>query len=343
MNLHVLDQIRETLSSKRSSLSDWLANTPAFKQDLQLGSENDQMVLDHLGTLDSALEKADAGTLGLCTVCHDFVETRLLEMDYTSCVCLEHLSDDERRTLEFELEMAQTVQLSLLPQQPPDVPSLQVAAFSRPAQIIGGDYFDFFDFLDGAVGLAIADVAGHGVSASLHMASIQTLLRSLAPGSLSPAAALEHIHRLLVHNVRFNTFVTLFLGAFNPQSHILTYCNAGHNPPLIVRGQGNGGETSTWLWPTAAALGLVEQGRFHSAEVHLAPGDLLLLYTDGITEAMSPQGEEFGRERLEQAALEAGRLPAAELIQHVRQQVERFTGGEAQADDQTLLACKIVQ
>jgi sigma-B regulation protein RsbU (phosphoserine phosphatase) len=342
MNLQVLDQIRQALSSKRSSLSDWLANTPTSKQDLQLGSENEQSVLSHLDTLTEAVEKASEGALGLCDVCHDYVETRLMEMDYTSSVCLEHLTDDEKRTLEFELEMAQTVQLSLLPQRPPDIPSLDVSAFSRPAQIVGGDYFDFFDFLDGSLGLAIADVAGHGVSASLHMASIQTLLRSLAPGSLSPAAALEHIHRLLVHNVRFTTFVTMFLGAFNPHSHILTYCNGGHNPPLIVHGQSKGGGTSTWLWPTAAAVGLVEQGQFHSATVHLAPGDLLLLYTDGITEANNPQGVEFGRERLETAALAAKSRPAAEVVHLIRQEVEAFCGSELQADDQTLLVCKIV-
>lgn len=343
MNLHVLDQIRQTLQSKRSALSDWLAATPPTKQDLQLGNESDQAVLDHLDTLEKAIEKAEAGTLGVCEVCHDYVETRLMEMDYTSCVCLEHLTPDEQRTLEFELEMAQTVQLSLLPQQPPQTPSLQVAAFSRPAQIIGGDYFDFFDSLDGAVGLAIADVAGHGVSASLHMASIQTLLRSLAPGSLSPAAALEHMHHLLVHNVRFTTFVTLFLGVFDPQSHILTYCNAGHNPPLVLRSQPNGDGGAVWLWPTAAAIGLVEQGQFHSATVHLSPGDLLLLYTDGITEASSPQGEEFGRERLLEAALAAQGLPAAEMIQRLRLELERFTAGEAPADDQTLLVCKVAQ
>jgi sigma-B regulation protein RsbU (phosphoserine phosphatase) len=342
MNLQVLDQIRQTLSSKRNSLSDWLTTTPASKQDIQLGNATDQAVIDHLDTLNAAVEKAADGTLGICEVCHDYVETRLMEMDYTSCVCLEHLTDDERRTLEYELEMAQTVQLSLLPQQPPNIPSLEVGAFSRPAQIIGGDYFDFLDFLDGSLGLAIADVAGHGVSASLHMVSIQTLLRSLAPGSLSPAAALEHIHHLLVHNVRFTTFVTLFLGAFDPSSHILTYCNAGHNPPLIIHDRGNGSRISTWLWPTAAAVGLVEQGQFHSATVHLAPGDLLLLYTDGITEANNPQGEEYGRERLEAVALTAQSLPAAELIRSIRQDLETFCGGELQADDQTLLVCKVV-
>jgi sigma-B regulation protein RsbU (phosphoserine phosphatase) len=342
MNLQVLDQIRQTLSSKRNSLSDWLATTPPSKQDLQLGNETGQAVIDHLNTLSQAVVKADEGSLGVCDICHDYVETRLMEMDYTSCVCLEHLTDDERRTLEYELEMAQTVQLSLLPQYPPNIPTLDIGAFSRPAQIIGGDYFDFFDFLDGSLGLAIADVAGHGVSASLHMASVQTLLRSLAPGSLSPAAALEHIHRLLVHNVRFTTFVTMFLGAFDPQSHILTYCNAGHNPPLIVHGQQTSGGVSTWLWPTAAAVGLVEQGQFHSATIHLAPGDLLVLYTDGITEASNPQGEEFGRERLEATSLAAQSLPAAELVHSLRQEVERFCDSDLLTDDQTLVVCKVM-
>ena len=343
MNIRVLDQIRQTLASKRGNLSDWLSNTPATKQNLQLGNQNGEFVYEHLDHLGQAIDKAEAGTLGLCNVCHDYVETRLLEMDYTSCVCLEHLTPAEQRMLEFELEMAQTVQLSLLPQKPPEAPSLEIAAFSRPAQIIGGDYFDFFDFLDGAIGLVIADVAGHGVSASLHMASIQTLLRSLAPGSISPAATLEHVHNLLVHNVRFTNFVTMFLAAFDPESHILTYCNAGHNPPLIVHKQTTGGESTTWLWPTAAAVGLVEQGQFHSATVHVAPGDLLLLYTDGVTEATNSQGDEFRRERLEAAVLSGLDMSATSLIHHVRQQLEAFTGNETPADDQTLLVCKVVQ
>jgi sigma-B regulation protein RsbU (phosphoserine phosphatase) len=133
------------------------------------------------------------------------------------------------------------------------------------------------------------------------------------------------------------------LGVKDAQSHILTYCNAGHNPPLVLRGQPNGDGGATWLWPTAAAIGLVEQGQFHSATAHLSPGDLLLLYTDGITEASSPQGEEFGRERLLEAALAAQGLPAAEMIQRLRLELERFTAGEAPADDQTLLVCKVMQ
>ncbi len=110
---------------------------------------------------------------------------------------------------------------------------MELAAFSKPAQMVGGDYFDFFQFRRRRrQGLAIADVAGHGISASLHMASIQTLLRTLIPSSNSPQEVVEHLHRLLVHNMRFDNFVTLFLASYNPETQTLIYSNAGQNPPL---------------------------------------------------------------------------------------------------------------
>jgi len=106
------------------------------------------------------LDKTADGTLGLCKICHEYIETGLLEMDYTANVCLTHLSEEEMRRLEAELELSQVVQRALLPQQVPAIPGMDLAVFSRPAQIIGGDYFDFLRFRDGAHGLAVADVAG---------------------------------------------------------------------------------------------------------------------------------------------------------------------------------------
>jgi sigma-B regulation protein RsbU (phosphoserine phosphatase) len=127
------------------------------------------------------------------------------------------------------------VQKTLLPQEVPNIPGIEIAAFSRPAQIVGGDYFDFIDFSNGFHGLAIADVAGHGVSASLHMASIQALLQTLVPDNKSPAEVMRQVHKLFIHNIRYETFVTFFIGAFDSSTKTLTFCNAGHPPPLILR------------------------------------------------------------------------------------------------------------
>jgi phosphoserine phosphatase RsbU/P len=340
MEAEVLEKVQESLSEKRNQVSTWLQTTPARKRQAYLGPADERDVETHLHVLDIALEEAATGAMGVCSVCHQPIEPELLEMDYTCCVCLDDLGPEQRRNLEFELELAQSVQRSLLPQQVPDIPGLEVAAFSRPAQIVGGDYFDFFRWQDGTHGLAIADVAGHGISASLHMASFQTLLRTLVPASPSPVAAVRQLQRLLLHNVHFSTFVTLFLAALDPATGQLTYCNAGHPPPLIFHPEGDVGGSLRWLQPTGAAVALIEGLEFHAASTEIQPGDLLLLYTDGLTEAMSPNGELFGRQRLGRLAGQAGMLPARELLQVLRREVEGFIGDQSLGDDVTLVACR---
>jgi sigma-B regulation protein RsbU (phosphoserine phosphatase) len=341
MDSKVLEQVRQSLLEKRDNVTEWLQTTPPGEKQARLGPVDERAVHTHLDVLDTALEKAACGTLGVCTVCHDDIEPGLLEMDYTTCVCIDHLSAEEKRDLESELELAQSVQRSLLPEQVPDVTALEIAAFSRPAQIVSGDYFDFFRFHDGAQGLAIADVAGHGVSASLYMASMQILLRTLVPISESPADVVRQVHQLLIHNIRFTTFVTLFLASFDPSAHRLTYCSAGHNPPLVFRKGESAGDSTIWLRPTGPAVGLVEGSEFRAETKLLSPGDILLLYTDGVTEALSLGGEEFGRERLATLVRREWSLSARDLVGAVRQELEEFTGGEPLADDTTVVVCKI--
>jgi len=342
MNTVPFEQIQDSLQEKRATLTNWLNTAPSPKKRTLLGPMNEKAVQTHLDVLDTTLEMASSKTLGVCSVCHGTVEAGLLEMDYTASVCLGDLSAEESRQLELELELAQTVQQSLLPQQVPDTPLLEIAAFSRPAQIVGGDYFDFFHFQDGADGLAIADVAGHGISASLHMAGLQALLRTLIPTSTSPAGVVGHVQRLLVHNVRFSTFVTLFLGSFDSATRTLTFCNAGHNPPLVFHNGSGQGETVRWLWPTGAAIGIVEEPNFKEEKIRLEPGDILLLYTDGVTEAMNEKGDEFDRDGLAEVVRQEAGSPAKVLIQRIRQELAEFTGRQSLADDTTIVACKVV-
>jgi len=335
------EQIQDSLQEKRTSLTNWLNTAPSPKKRTLLGPMNEKAVQTHLDVLDTTLEKVSSKTLGVCSVCHGTVEAELLEVDYTASVCLGDLSAEERRQLELELELAQAVQKSLLPQQVPDTPLLEIAAFSRPAQIVGGDYFDFFHFQDGNNGLAIADVAGHGISASLHMAGLQALLHSLIPTSDSPAGVVGHVHRLFIHNIRFSTFVTLFLGSFDSATHTLTFCNAGHNPPLVFHNGSSQGERARWLWPTGAAIGIVEEPAFGEEKIRLEPGDVLLLYTDGVTEAMNEKGEEFGQDGLAEVVRQEVSSPAKVLIQRIRQELAEFTGRQSLTDDVTIVACKI--
>ena len=173
------------------------------------------------------------------------------------------------------------------------------------------------------------------------MASVQTLLRTLVPANNSPAEVVRQVHGLYTHNVRFATFVTLFIGALDLTSHVLTYCNAGHNPPLVLC-QHNGQEDRvSWLRPTGPAIGLVEEFEFEEEMVQLHPDDILLIYTDGVTEATNPQNEQFGWERLASLAGQGAHLAARELMGIVRQGLADFTGGKPLADDTTIMVYRL--
>jgi sigma-B regulation protein RsbU (phosphoserine phosphatase) len=341
MEALLLERMRNGLVQKQNNLTEWLHATPLGKRKVLLGPSTEQSVQARLDVIDDALSKVDSKTLGKCEVCHEVVETELLEVDYTACVCIEHLSGEERRQLESELELAQEVQKTLLPQEVPNIPGLEIAAFSRPAQIVGGDYFDFVDFNDGLHGLAIADVAGHGVSASLHMASIQALLRTLVPINKSPAEVMRQIHKLFIHNIRFETFVTFFIGAFDVSTKTLTFSNAGHQPPLVLRKNKSQKESVEMLRPTGAAIGLVEEAEFTEKKIELYEEDLLVLYTDGVTETVNLQNQEFGRERLIKLSKQLINAPVKRVVREIRQGLEEFSVGKPIADDTTIVICKI--
>jgi sigma-B regulation protein RsbU (phosphoserine phosphatase) len=337
-----LERVRKGLLQKLDSLNAWLHATPPGKKEVLLGPSTERAVQARLGVIDAALSKADSKTLGKCDICHGEVNPELLEVDYTASVCIDHLSTEERRHLESELELAQRVQKMLLPPEAPHIPGLEVAAFSRPAQFVGGDYFDFIDFSNGSHGLAIADVAGHGVSASLQMASVQALLRALVPVHTSPAQVLRQVHKLFIHNIRFDTFVTFFMGAFDSSSKTLTFCNAGHPPPLVLRKSNGKEEVVDLLSPTGAAVGLLEEAEFGEKTMQLQTEDLLVLYTDGVTEAVNRQNHEFGRERLVALSRQPNSMPAKQVIQEIRKGIGNFSDGKPFADDITIVVCRII-
>ena len=341
MQTGVIERVKDSLVAQRQNLATWLRTTPAQKKQLRFGPAGEPAAEAHLQVLDAAIKKAESETLGMCEVCHEPVETELLEMDYTCCVCVEHLSGEERRRLESDLELSAKVQQALLPQQAPDIPGLQLAAFSQPARIVSGDYFDFFQFKDGSFGLVVGDVVDKGMAASLLMASLQASLRIIVPESSQPAEVAERLDDLFQHNVRLSQFVTLFLGRFDPKRRTLSYCNAGHNPPLLYRPSADETDAVRWLLPTGAAIGLIEGNQFETETVQLAPGDVLLLYTDGVTEARNPQGEEYGRARMLETARQTASMSARELVRGLRRQLQDFTSGQPPADDVTIVACKV--
>jgi sigma-B regulation protein RsbU (phosphoserine phosphatase) len=333
----LFQRIQINLAAKRQNVTEFLETAPEEK--LELCCEDEHAIQSHLEVIDTALQEIDDHTFGVCAVCHGHVDPGLLEMDYTVSVCLDHFSDQERKRLEEELELSAIVQRALLPQVTPQIPGVELAAFSRPAEIIGGDYFDFFHFRDGAHGLVIADIPGHGVSAGMLMSSLQTAIRTMAPETDAPSEILERINRFYIHNINFTTFVTIFLARFDPVTHILTYVSAGHNPPAVVRPRD--GEV-TWLKPTAPAIGLSEEFLPRTECFTLEHGDVLFLYTDGVTEASNQVLEQFGSLRLADALQKSASLGVADIVQTVRQGLEAFGGGRALEDDTTFIALKVL-
>ena len=335
---NTLETIQEGLTKTRENLYHWLEATPEQKKEIELGLSDACCVEDHLQVINESLEKVEEGTLGICEICHQPVDDELLTMDYTATVCLGHYSEEELRQLESELEMSQMVQRALLPQQVPSIPGLNVAAFSRPAQIVGGDYFDFVPFMDGGHGFVMADVSGHGVSAGMLMTSLQTAFHTLVPAAESPLDVLERINHLYMHNINFTTFVTIFFGKLDMVNHIFTYANAGHNSAYLLRADGQ----EELLHPTGPAIGLMEGFLVHTEQVQLEPGDTLVLYTDGVTEASDPRGVQLGLDGLAKVVRENTGVTSEQLIQRILRAVNSYTDGIQPVDDTTLVIARML-
>jgi sigma-B regulation protein RsbU (phosphoserine phosphatase) len=334
----IIPRIQESIAQKSHNIEEWLETSPVDEIETCLTCASEQEVHTHLDVIGAVMQNTETEAFGVCEICQGSVETNLLELDYTASICLGCLSDQERHELETELELSQTVQRALMPQANPAIPGMDAAAFSRPAQIVSGDYFDFIPLADGSFGITIADAMGHGIAASMFMASLQATLHMLLPESPSPADVLGRINHFYLHNVNYTTFVTIFLGIFNPRTRVLTYFNAGHHPAALVR---HGSQQVTWLGPNGAAIGIIEDYRIAPAQVQLQPGDTLLLYTDGIPEAIDTQRKEFGSERLGQLMVQYADLPAGEIITSLRQELARFTIDRPLIDDIALVACKV--
>jgi sigma-B regulation protein RsbU (phosphoserine phosphatase) len=334
----IIQRLKDSIARQRQSLSAWLNGSSIQERQIRLGPASEEAVERHIHVLDTALQQAEANTLGLCTVCHEHVETSRLEMDYTASVCIDHLTGEERTRLENELELSQKVQRALLPHQLPSIKGLDIAAFSRPANIVGGDYFDFVRMANGAHAIVIADVMGKGMPASMLMASLQASLKIIAPESSMPSDVVSRLNRLFVHNIQLTKFVTFVIACYDEQTRSLTYVNAGHNPPILTRADG----TIEYLAPTGAAIGLVEDADFAERTIGLQPGDRLLLYTDGVVEARKDGGEFFGEDRLLALVRETSSIPSQNVITSLRNRLQMFGGGAPPADDTTVIAVRVV-
>ena len=241
-------------------------------------------------------------------------------------------SRDKLIALQNELDVASNMQQAILPRQFPKQPTFEVFGNMEAARQVGGDFFDIINLEGGRVGLAIADVSGKGVPAALFMMSSRTLLKGAAIGHREPGDALAEVNNLLEADNDSAMFVTVFYAVYDPGTGTLTYANGGHNPPLVVHRDGS----SSVLEPTGGiALGVAAGLPYEQAETHLEPGDIVVLYTDGVTEAMDPDNEEFGLERLQEVYAESPPTDAHRANDAAFEAVHAFAAGAPQSDDIT--------
>lgn len=240
-----------------------------------------------------------------------------------------------------DLKIARDVQRGFLPQQAPAIPGLSCDIFYKPAHSVGGDYYDFLPLQNGRWGIAIGDVSGKGIGAALIMASLQASVRAqaLQPHS-DPAALIDYVNRLVHESSPAQFYASLFYGEYDPETRILTYVNAGQNPPIVIRCQG-GQSTVFRLPPGSAPVGMWEDPGYNSYAFPLEHGDIVVACTDGIIEAENNEGELWDQQRLEAVFSSCGRQNPRQVIERIVNEVSLFADGAPQKDDMTLLVVRV--
>lgn len=248
----------------------------------------------------------------------------------------------QRETMNREVEIAREVQERLFPQNLAEIQGLDYCGACRPALGVGGDYYDFLVLPNGVLGIAIGDVSGKGIAAALLMASLQASLRGQAiRGTTDLADMIVNVNRLVYDASASNRYATFFYAQYEPGTRRLTYVNAGHNPPMILRKQGVDWQIIR-LEEGGAVVGLLPNFPYTQATVDLEKGDLLLAFTDGISEAMNPEEEEWGEENLIETAKACDGLSAADMISVIVEAADRFAAGAKQHDDMTLMIVRVI-
>jgi serine phosphatase RsbU (regulator of sigma subunit)/putative methionine-R-sulfoxide reductase with GAF domain len=241
-----------------------------------------------------------------------------------------------RERLETEIQLARQIQQTFIPEYLPQHPDWELAARWKTARQVGGDFYDVIELPDHKLGIIVADVADKGVPAALFMALTRTLIRAAVAENLSPADALRRVNDLLIPDTRQGMFVTGVYAVLDQETGEFTYANAGHNPPLWIRAS----KQIEKLTRTGIALGVMEPNPMTQRTISLQPGDSILLYTDGLTEAFSPEGDLFGETRLTEAILACTTPTAEELLDTVDASLNDFIGSQPLSDDLTLLVVR---
>lgn len=284
-------------------------------------------VLRLLHDVDTALERMDQGTYGLCEACHDSIEPERLLADPMTQFCIDHLTSTQQRALEEDLGLAARIQHGLLPK--PDFTSdgWEVAFHYEPAGLVSGDYCDVFRGEDGSLFFILGDVSGKGVAASMLMAHLHAMFRALIFAGLPLNQLVERASRMFCESTLPSHFATLVCGRAD-RAGAVEICNAGHLPPLWLRGREVGR-----IEATGFPIGIFCDAQFTATPAQMAPGDTLLLYTDGLTEARDPSGAEYGYERLSRWLREQRDTRPRALTDACIRDLKTFRNGAPKTDD----------
>jgi len=244
----------------------------------------------------------------------------------------------EKQRMQEALRIARDIQMSLLPKKAPSVPGFDIAGWTQPCDETGGDYYDFIPLPDGRLGIAIGDVSSHGVGPALLMTASRALLRAFVNMTDDISQALLRMNNMLASDMEGGRFVTLFYGVLDPKASVVTYSSAGQDPPLLFE---DGTKTFRELGSTGMPIGVMPDTDFPVGDpVTLTPGDVLLMATDGVIEAMDAQNEKFERERLRRVIQAHHTETAAQLIQTLYREVRAFCAEAPQRDDITIIVVK---
>jgi len=246
----------------------------------------------------------------------------------------------QRERLNRELEIAQEVQAHLFPQHLPPVAGLDYCGECRPAREIGGDYYDFLELPEGRLGIAIGDVSGKGIGAALLMASLEASLRALAAVKHDLVDLIRQVNRLVCEASSSNRYATLFYAEYDPRTLQLSYINAGHNPPIVLRYSANGCEVMR-LETGGPVIGLLRQS-YQQEAFPLRTGDQIVLFTDGISESLNTHEEEWGENQLIQCVKNCRGLSTHEAMAQIFAAADAFSAGTSQHDDMTLVVLRVL-
>lgn len=261
-------------------------------------------------------------------------------MANTAAIRIEHERlaeiEHQERMMARELEQAAEIQQRFLPAKAPFVPGLDLAGHNAPCRTVGGDYYDFFPYENGRVAMVLGDVSGKGMPASLLMMSLQARVQVLIEEPENLGAVLTRLNRLTAINCPSNRFITFFMCLLDGETGELVCANAGHNPPLVMRSDGK----AEWLEDSGCVLGVLPMMKYDESRCCLEAGDVLVVFSDGVTDALSPQGEEFGEQRLAEAVRRYRGESSAAILDGVNQAIADWSAGTPLPDDLTLLVAR---